>query len=198
MLVSLEHPSDRRDVVESLAAALPSHQVRTGMASVLVESVEPDPHLLDHVRIALTRGHDAVTTPVAPRVVEIPVAYTGADLGDVAQVLACAPGEVAAAHRAQEWSVAMMGFAPGFGYLEPIGPMVLDWSTVQRRDSPRSQVPRGSVAVAAGMSAVYPSAMPGGWHLIGTSTAHLFDPARPESPTRLRVGDSVRFVEERS
>ncbi len=58
-------------------------------------------------------------------------------------------------------------------------------------------MPAGSVAIAAGMSAVYPEAMPGGWHLIGTCSAPLFSPDRSDSPSLLRPGDHVVFVEVR-
>ena len=44
------------------------------------------------------------------------------------------------------------------------------------------------------MCAVYPSATPGGWQLIGSTTAELFD-VDAEHPALLRVGDRVQFVE---
>ena len=91
----------------------------------------------------------------------------------------------------------MMGFAPGFGYLIPIGAPLLRWDALDRRDRPRAQVPLGSVALAAGMSAVYPEPMPGGWHLIGTTTTRLFDAADLHAPTLLQPDDVVRFLEER-
>ena len=151
---------------------------------------------MDAVRRVLTEG-----VPAAPasgsraREHRIDVLYTGEDLRSVAQHLGIEPGGLIAAHCDQVWRVAMLGFAPGFGYLEPVGDLALPWSTLHRRDSPRTRVPRGSVALAAGMSAVYPQDMPGGWHLIGVSTAVLFDPARTPEPSLLGPGDLVRFVE---
>ncbi len=88
----------------------------------------------------------------------------------------------------------MMGFAAGFGYLVPTGPSLLDWSAVARRDRPRDRVPAGSVALAAGMSAVYPEAMPGGWHLIGQTSVRMFDATDAGSPSLLHPGDLVRFI----
>ena len=114
--------------------------------------------------------------------VEIPVDYAGADLDEVARMLGCGVDAVVAAHQAQSWSVAMMGFAPGFGYLVPEGPWLLDWSSVSRRDRPRDRVPAGSVALAAGMSAVYPEEMPGGWQLLGHTPPRLFDAATRPRP----------------
>jgi KipI family sensor histidine kinase inhibitor len=53
-------------------------------------------------------------------------------------------------------------------------------------------VPAGSVAIAGAQTAVYPLATPGGWHLIGTTTTVMFDPAR-EPAALLKAGDQVRF-----
>jgi allophanate hydrolase subunit 1 len=44
------------------------------------------------------------------------------------------------------------------------------------------------------MSAIYPTAMPGGWHLIGRSEIALFDASASASPTLLHPGDLVQFV----
>jgi KipI family sensor histidine kinase inhibitor len=53
-------------------------------------------------------------------------------------------------------------------------------------------VPAGSVAIAGGQTAVYPLDTPGGWHLIGRTSAKMFDPGR-EPPALLQPGDTVRF-----
>ena len=89
------------------------------------------------------------------------------------------------------WTVAAVGFSPGFGYLTTTDPL---FAAVGRRADPRPKVPRGSVALAAQMCAVYPSATPGGWQLIGSTSAELFD-VTAEHPALLRVGDRVEFVE---
>ena len=54
-------------------------------------------------------------------------------------------------------------------------------------------MPAGSVAIAAGYTAVYPRSSPGGWHLLGTADAVLFDTGR-EPPALLAPGTFVRFV----
>jgi KipI family sensor histidine kinase inhibitor len=195
VMVTLREPGQRGAVAASLAAAFVDCDVRRGMASVLVVADEPDPELLAAVESALDRPAAVVAAGAATaRQVQIRVDYSGADLADVAGLLACGVDEVVSAHQEQAWSVAMMGFAAGFGYLVPIGRPLLDWSSVPRRERPRDRVPAGSVALAAGMSAVYPEAMPGGWQLLGSTAARLFDAAAEASPTLLHPGDVVRFV----
>lgn len=178
----------------ALAAALDGVETRVGIGCVMVASASPDAALRDRVRRLVRRlGPDEYTADARVAATVVPVSYTGADLAQVAGDLGCTPAEVAAAHARQHWRVAMMGFAPGFGYLVPIGEPVLDWSRLPRRERPRTRVPAGSVGVAAGMSAVYPAAMPGGWHLLGTTDITVFDAADEARPALLRPGDVVRF-----
>jgi KipI family sensor histidine kinase inhibitor len=127
----------------------------------------------------------------AARLHTLPTRYDGPDLADVAAMLHLPAAEVVRRHRAAIWTVAAIGFSPGFGYLTTTDRV---FAEVGRRPDPRPKVPRGSVALAAQMCAVYPSATPGGWQLIGSTGAELFDVAA-EHPALLRVGDRVEFVE---
>jgi KipI family sensor histidine kinase inhibitor len=125
----------------------------------------------------------------AAREVEIPVVYDGPDLAEVARLTGLSPGEVIARHAAAEYTVGWMGFSPGFGYLTGIDPGL---ATVPRLDEPRLRVPAGSVAVAGGLAAVYPTTSPGGWRLLGRTSAVLWDPDR-DPPALFTPGMRVRF-----
>ncbi|NTU80337.1 MAG: 5-oxoprolinase subunit PxpB [Chloroflexales bacterium] len=143
-----------------------------------------------HVAQVLAQVDPAPELPA--RVVEIPVRYGGAhgpDLPEVAATLGLRQEEVVALHCGQVHRVMMVGFAPGFPYVGPLPP-ALD---LPRRATPRIAVPAGSVAIAAGLTGIYPARLPGGWHLIGRTELTLFDPAA-EPPTLLIAGDGVRFV----
>ena len=90
-----------------------------------------------------------------------------------------------ARHTAADYTVAFLGFSPGFPYLIGLDPAL----SVPRLDSPRTAVPSGSVGIGGDQTGVYPSATPGGWRLIGTTERVLFDPAaRP--PALLAPGDT--------
>lgn len=120
--------------------------------------------------------------------VELEVAYDGPDLAETAALLGTSVDALVRAHTAAEWTVAFTGFAPGFGYL--VSP---DWPfDVPRLASPRTRVPAGAVGLAAGFSGVYPRETPGGWRLLGTTAARLFDPDAA-SPALLAPGTRVRF-----
>jgi allophanate hydrolase subunit 1 len=200
VLVTCGSVDERVVVAAHLSEVLGSRSVRCGVRSVLVEHPHPNAHLLSDVEAALA----TLTNVVAPRgairrvdglgLTTIDVSYSGVDLDAVASALGMGVTEVVHAHARQAWRVDIMGFAPGFAYLRPEGALVADWDAVGRRTSPRPSVPAGSVAVAAGMSAVYPAAMPGGWQLIGTTSAMLFDPGSSSRPALLQPGGLVRFT----
>lgn len=128
----------------------------------------------------------------ATRVREIPVRYggnAGPDLERVARHTGLPQREIIERHVTGRYRVAAMGFAPGFPYLIGLDPDL----ACPRLDSPRREVPSGSVGIGGAQTGVYPQALPGGWNLIGRTPQTLFDPTRSE-PAWLRVGDEVRFV----
>ncbi|MGW7679233.1 5-oxoprolinase subunit B family protein [Kribbella sp. NPDC054772] len=141
----------------------------------------------------LTRALRTVTpaggTQSAGDLIEIPVVYDGADLEDVARLLDCSTAEVVERHTGDQWTVAFCGFAPGFGYLTSGGP----WD-IPRRQSPRTKVPTGAVALAGEFSGVYPRESPGGWQLIGRTSVRIFDQER-DPAALFHPGRRVRFVD---
>jgi KipI family sensor histidine kinase inhibitor len=123
-------------------------------------------------------------------VLDVLVRYDGPDLDEVAAATGLTRAEVVAAHTGQPWRAAFTGFAPGFCYLTGGDPSL----DVPRRHESRTSVPAGSVALAGGFSAVYPRESPGGWQLIGTTDAVLWDVDR-QPPALISAGAWVRFVD---
>lgn len=121
--------------------------------------------------------------------VQIEVVYDGEDLADVCSRTRLTPAEVVRLHTAAVYTVAFVGFSPGFPYLLGLDPAL----RVPRLDSPRTSVPAGSVGIGGDQTGVYPTATPGGWRLIGRTSTVLFDPQR-SPPALLEAGDTVRFV----
>ena len=137
-------------------------------------------------------------------VLTLDVHYDGPDLADVAELAGVSTEALVRMHTSITWKAAFGGFAPGFFYLvdaRELGADELDTDaepdpgpmpTVPRLDSPRPRVPAGSVAVADRFCAVYPGASPGGWRLLGTTDAPLWEVDRPQ-PALLAPGTLVRF-----
>ncbi|RNF39687.1 5-oxoprolinase subunit PxpB [Planococcus salinus] len=127
------------------------------------------------------------------KTVELPVCYGGEwgpDLEFVASHNNLSPKEVIRIHSSTTYRVAMIGFAPGFPFLEGMSEKI----AAPRKDSPRLRIPERSVGIAGKQTGVYPIETPGGWQLIGRTPLRLFLPEKSE-PSLLRAGDFVRFVE---
>ncbi|MEU7562872.1 5-oxoprolinase subunit B family protein [Streptomyces eurythermus] len=125
----------------------------------------------------------------ARELIELPVRYDGPDLAVVAGHWGVTEREAARIHAGTEFTVAFCGFAPGFGYLTGLP----DRYAVPRRATPRTAVPAGAVALAGPYTGVYPRSSPGGWQLIGTTDAVLWDHTRTPAAL-LAPGARVRFV----
>lgn len=132
----------------------------------------------------------------APRSHTIQVNYNGADLKAVAKATGMNVAAVIERHSAPTYTVRMMGFSPGFPYLEGLDPRL----HLERRESPRTQIPPGSVAIGGPHAGIYSVTSPGGWHLLGQTDFPLFKPeaAREADPDpgkvfALSIGDELRF-----
>ena len=163
-------------------------------------------------------GGALATGPAGAGELSIDVRYNGPDLADVARLAGMTTEAFVRLHTSITWRAAFGGFAPGFFYLvdsRDLGARAQDAGgldarerdaggsmergtdanrlpTIPRLGSPRPRVPAGSVAVADRFCAIYPGASPGGWRLLGTTDAQLWDLDRPE-PALLAPGTSVRF-----
>lgn len=158
--------------------------------TVYYDPLQVDP---DHVGETVTRLA-RVSSSVERRtgaLVDVPVCYggqQGPDLGTVAASAGLSEDDVVAIHSSATYRVYVVGFVPGFPYMASVDPRL----SLPRRATPRTRVPPGSVAIAAGQTGIYPSDTPGGWHLIGRTPLKPYDASRPE-PFAFRPGDSVRF-----
>ena len=156
-----------------------------------------DPAQIDVVELemqVLSAWPQLAAAGIQGRQIEIPVAYggeSGPDLAEVARHTGLSPAEVVKRHSAGHYVVYLLGFLPGFAFLGGLAPEL----ATPRRKEPRVAVPARSVGIGGEQTGIYPLVSPGGWQLIGRTSLEMFDPAAAE-PTRLRLGDQVRFVVE--
>jgi KipI family sensor histidine kinase inhibitor len=137
------------------------------------------------------RSTARVPPSAAARLHELDVHYggdDGPDLEPLAEALNLTPTQLVEQHTATTYTVLMLGFLPGFAYLG----LLPEALACRRHASPRTRVPAGSVGLAGRQTGIYPRASPGGWQIIGRSSACLFD-AHAQPPQRLRAGDRVRL-----
>jgi len=160
-----------------------------GYRTVLIVADPAEAAVLDDLATRLPELELPPAEAVAGETVEIPVSYDGEDLPEVASLTGLEAEEVVRRHTAPEYTVAFLGFSPGFPYLVGLDPAL----EVPRRDTPRTSIPAGSVGLAGNQTGIYPTASPGGWQLIGRTEVTLFDPAR-DPPALLAPGTRLRFT----
>ena len=125
------------------------------------------------------------------QLVRVPVCYDkkmGLDLVVISLTLGISVDDVINLHQSVVYSVGAIAFAPGFAYLEGLDSVL----KIPRRDAPRTRVPAGSVAIGGGYSGIYPSTLPGGWHILGRTRMKLFR-KQGDCGALLSVGDLVQF-----
>ena len=149
--------------------------------------VEPD--IEDKIRVLIASA--GVRVSGKKRRVQIPVCYDeefALDLDRVANHTSLTPDAIVRLHSSAEYTVACIGFMPGFPFLAGL-PQQL---RVPRLESPRTKVSAGSVAIANAQAGVYPLESPGGWNVLGRTPLQLFR-VNENPPTLLRPGDCVQF-----
>ncbi len=191
LVAEVESVSDAQRLAAAVSGT-PGWQAVTdvvvGYRSVTV-LFDPDAADVGAMALELARIPGAFADSREPRRVEIPVAFDGPDLDEVAQRARLAPSDVVGQLAGAELRVAFLGFLPGFAYLDGLPPSL---ASVARRATPRTAVAAGSVGIGGGFAGIYPQASPGGWQLLGRTGFPLFDPDTPPF-SALQPGDVVHL-----
>jgi KipI family sensor histidine kinase inhibitor len=125
------------------------------------------------------------------RELRIPVWYdpsVGPELEAIGQRSGLGIAGVIERHSARTYQVFALGFAPGFAFMGLVDELLAS----PRLQTPRKQVPAGSLGIADRQTAIYPLVSPGGWNLIGRSPTRLFD-RELDGYSIWQPGDRVRF-----
>jgi inhibitor of KinA len=137
-------------------------------------------------------AEQATTTSMPPaRDVELPCCYDpelGLDLEAVARRLGLSVDELVRLHAGATYVVYFIGFTPGLPYMTGAPERL----TIPRLDSPRTNVPEGSVGIGGVQCCVYSVESPGGFRILGRTPLRLYDPEAAQ-PILLKPGDRVHF-----
>ncbi|MDP3313374.1 5-oxoprolinase subunit PxpB [Lutibacter sp.] len=123
----------------------------------------------------------------------IPVCYDlefGIDLSYISTFKQLEIKQIIEFHINQKYTVYGIGFLPGFLYLGELNQNLI----IPRRDTPRNNVDKGSVAIAGNQTGIYPQNSPGGWHVIGKTPIQLFN-AFQNPPIEIMPNDTLQFYQ---
>jgi inhibitor of KinA len=161
----------------------------TSMTWVFAKKINQYRTIFDDIMV---RINAVKAKPLDCKTHHIPVCYhpeVAQDLLAVCQQLSLSVDDLIEMHSAPTYQVAMLGFLPGFAYLNDNHSEL----NLLRKDSPSLQVRAGSVAIAAGQTGIYSLASPGGWHVIACAPKPMFDWDNTVKPMLLAPLDQVVF-----
>lgn len=125
------------------------------------------------------------------KIIKVPVNYDlefGIDLKRLSDLTNLTIDEIINTHLQTDFYVYMLGFMPGFPYMGDLDPKVYS----KRLETPRVEIPQGSVIMVEQFCAIYPYKSPGGWNIIGRTPVKLFDQNKNNS-SLINPGDTVKF-----
>ena len=125
------------------------------------------------------------------RTIVIPVCYEAPhalDIDELARDNDLTVEEVIKLHTERKYLVYMLGFMPGFPFLGGLDDRLMK----PRKQTPRKEIPAGSVGIAGGQTGMYPYKSPGGWNIIGRTPLILFVFDR-EPEVYYEPGDYIQF-----
>ena len=89
----------------------------------------------------------------------------------------------------KEYFCYMTGFIAGMPFLGDINSNI----RLERLETPRVKVPKGSVGITEQFCNIYTFESPGGWNIIGNTPIKIFDKSNEENPIKINAGDRVIF-----
>ena len=90
---------------------------------------------------------------------------------------------------AKEYFCYMTGFIAGMPFLGDINSNI----RLERLETPRVKVPKGSVGITEQFCNIYTFESPGGWNIIGNTPIKVFDKSNENIPVIINPGDRVTF-----
>ena len=101
------------------------------------------------------------------------------------------PEEILKKFLNQKYFCYMKGFIAGMPFMGNIDNSL----KIERVETPRVNVPKGSVGITEQFANIYTFESPGGWNIIGNTPQSIFDPGNKDNPILINPGDEVSFFQ---
>ena len=126
------------------------------------------------------------------KIVKIPVCFDdefALDLERVEKKVGLGKKEIVNQLISQKYFCYMTGFIAGMPFLGDINKKI----RLDRLETPRVKVPKGSVGITEQFCNIYTFESPGGWNIIGNTPIEIFNSSKADSPNLISPGDTVIF-----
>ena len=128
------------------------------------------------------------------KVVEIPICIDeefSLDLSRISKKLNIDENDIIKVFLSKEYFCYMTGFIAGMPFMGDINKNL----RLNRLETPRVKVPKGSVGITEQFCNVYTYDSPGGWNVIGNTPSKIFDKFNFNNPLKIKPGDKVIFYQ---
>ena len=128
------------------------------------------------------------------KIVKIPICINNEfslDLNRLSEKLKIEKEKIIESFLNKEYFCYMTGFIAGMPFLGDIDSNI----RLNRLETPRVKVPKGSVGITEQFCNIYTFESPGGWNIIGNTPIKIFDKSNEKNPVIINPGDRVIFYE---
>ena len=126
------------------------------------------------------------------KIVKIPICLDerfSLDLNRLSEKLKIEKDKIIQTFLNKEYFCYMTGFIAGMPFLGETDTTI----RLQRLETPRVKVPKGSIGITEQFCNIYTFESPGGWNIIGNTPIKVFDKFNQENPIIINPGDRVIF-----
>ena len=126
------------------------------------------------------------------KIIKIPICLDkefSLDLNRLSEKLKINEEEIVKSFLKKNYFCYMTGFIAGMPFLGDLENKI----RLQRLETPRVKVPKGSVGITEQFCNIYTFESPGGWNIIGNTPAKVFDKLNENNPIKINPGDTVNF-----
>ena len=126
------------------------------------------------------------------KIVTIPVCVDdefSLDLNRLSEKLKIEKNKIIQTFLEKEYFCYMTGFIAGMPFLGDTDSKI----RLQRLETPRVKVPKGSIGITEQFCNIYTFESPGGWNIIGNTPIKVFDKFNQKNPAKINPGDRVTF-----
>ena len=132
------------------------------------------------------------TKNIDSKIIKIPICIDkefSLDLNRLSKKLKIKEDIITQSFLSKEYFCYMTGFIAGMPFLGDLDSEI----RLQRLETPRVKVPKGSVGITEQFCNIYTFESPGGWNIIGNTPIKVFDKFNESNPTIINPGDRVSF-----
>ena len=177
----------RKNMIKGVTNITPSY-------NKLIISFDLDTINFEQLKEKITLMKIEDTEKDVKKVVEIPICIDeefSLDLSRISKKLNIDENDIIKVFLSKEYFCYMTGFIAGMPFMGDINKNL----RLNRLETPRVKVPKGSIGITEQFCNIYTYDSPGGWNVIGNTPSKIFDKFNFNNPLKIKPGDKVIFYE---